>query len=210
MSFLRTSQGLLALLLVSLAAACAPPAPTVHISKKPAVQQPTPSPQNIQATQATQANEPSSERLGHGSCQSADLQAEILLKINKLRSAGGYCGSQRFAPAAPLRWNTRLQQAADMHAQDMAQHDFFNHKSATNGTTLPERLRNVGYRYQAAGENIGAGSTTVAQVVDMWQASPGHCVTMMTANFVELGASCKNNSNSRYKNYWTLKAALPG
>jgi uncharacterized protein YkwD len=43
----------------------------------------------------------------------------------------------------------------------------------------------------------------------MWVNSPAHCVTMMTASFAELGVSCKNNSNSRYKTYWTLKAAAP-
>lgn len=47
------------------------------------------------------------------------------------------------------------------------------------------------------------------QVMDMWIASPGHCVTLMTAQFVDLGVSCKNNSNTKYKTYWTLKAAAP-
>jgi uncharacterized protein YkwD len=91
----------------------------------------------------------------------------------------------------------------------MASNNFFNHKSATNGTTLPERLRAVGYKYQSAGENIGAGQTSVEQVIAVWLASPGHCVTMMTAQFVDLGVSCKMNTNSYYKTYWTLKAAVP-
>jgi uncharacterized protein YkwD len=129
--------------------------------------------------------------------------------VNQLRAQGAVCGGVRYPPAKPLRWSTKLHQAADQHSHDMATHNFFNHKSASNGSTLPERLRSVEYSYRSAGENIGAGPATVAQVIDMWVNSPAHCVTMMTSNFAELGVSCKNNSNSRYKTYWTLKAAAP-
>jgi uncharacterized protein YkwD len=139
----------------------------------------------------------------------SNFQSDMLNRVNRIRAVGAVCGGVRYPAAAPLRWNSKLQHAAAVHSNDMADHNFFNHKSATNGTTLPERLRSVGYKYEAAGENIGAGPATVAQVVDMWVASPGHCVTLMTANFVDLGASCKNNSNSYYKTYWTLKAAAP-
>lgn len=133
----------------------------------------------------------------------------MLNRVNRIRAAGAVCGTVRYPPTGPLRWSSKLQQAAAEHSQDMALHNFFSHKSATNGSTLTERLRSVGYRYQAAGENIGAGPATVAQVIDMWVASPGHCATLMSANFVDLGVSCKNNSNSTYKTYWTLKAAMP-
>lgn len=146
---------------------------------------------------------------GDVSCTASSIQSDMLGRVNRIRAAGAVCGSVHFPPAGPLRWSNKLQQAAAVHSQDMAMHNFFNHKSASNGTTLPERLRGVGYRYQLAGENISAGPSTVAQVIDMWIASPGHCVTLMTANFVDLGASCKNNSKSYYKTYWTLKAATP-
>lgn len=144
-----------------------------------------------------------------GGCTSANLQAEMLRHINRIRAAGAVCGGVAYPPAAPLRWNAKLQQAAAVHSHDMADHNFFNHKSATNGTTLPERLRRVGYKYQAAGENIGAGQTSVEQVVAVWVDSPGHCVTLMKANFVDLGVGCKANTHSYYKTYWTLKAAAP-
>lgn len=162
-----------------------------------------PAAQSVHLVLAAHANEVGS------TCSSSDFQAEMLSHINRIRAAGAVCGSVTYPPTAPLRWSAKLQQAASVHSHDMANHNFFNHKSATNGTTLPERLRGAGYRYQLAGENIGAGPSTVAQVVDMWIASPGHCVTLMAANFVDLGASCKNNSNSYYKTYWTLKAATP-
>jgi uncharacterized protein YkwD len=159
--------------------------------------------QSAHVVQAAPANESGS------TCASANFQAEMLSRINRIRAAGAVCGGVSYPSAAPLRWSDKLQQAAAVHSHDMAQHNFFNHKSATNGTTLPERLRNVGYKYQSAGENIAAGQTSAEQVIATWAASPGHCVTLMKANFVDLGVSCKMNTNSHYKTYWTLKAAVP-
>jgi uncharacterized protein YkwD len=137
------------------------------------------------------------------------MHSEVLSQVNQFRAQGAVCGGVRYPPAKPLRWSAKLQQAADTHSHDMATHNYFNHKSASNGSTLIERLHSVNYNYRAAGENIGAGPATVAQVIDMWVASPAHCVTMMTAHFAELGVSCKNNNNSQYKTYWTLNAAAP-
>ena len=207
MSFLRTLQGLVALLVLSLAAACTQSPPAIQISKKPTVQPNTP--QTAPKNEQTAQNTPPNTVLNHGNCQSDDLQVEVLLKINKLRASGGFCGSQHFAPTAPVRWNTRLQQAADMHAQDMAQHNFFNHKSATNGSTMPQRLRDVGYQFRAAGENIAAGQVTVADVVETWRNSPPHCSTLLKPEFVEIGVSCQLNTKAYYKSYWTLQAAAP-
>jgi len=184
------------------------------ISQKPQPQsQPMPpvmALQHIQPEQHSQLLHQPQSSYGDATCTSAShFQSDMLNRVNRIRAAGAVCGVVRYPPTGPLRWNSKLQQAASAHSHDMADHNFFNHKSATNGTTLSERLRSVGYRFQTAGENIGAGPATVAQVVDMWVASPGHCVTLMTAKFVDLGASCKNNSNSYYKTYWTLKAAMP-
>ena len=162
-----------------------------------------PAAQSAHLVQAAHANGAS------GTCASANFQAEMLRQINRIRAAGAVCGGVTYPPAAPLRWSPKLQQAAAVHSYDMANHNFFNHKSATNGTTLPERLRSVGYKYQSAGENIGAGQTSVEQVIAVWVDSPGHCVTLMKANFVDLGVSCKVNTHSHYKTYWTLKAAAP-
>jgi uncharacterized protein YkwD len=180
---------------------------TVHfpVERQAYQSYPAPQAQPLQVQQ-NQSSHPSHDDVG---CAASNIPSDMLSRVNHIRATGAVCGGVHYPPVAPLRWNTKLQQAAAVHSQDMAMHNFFNHKSASNGTTLPERLRSVGYKYQSAGENIGAGPTTVAQVVDMWVASPGHCVILMTANFAELGASCKNNSNSHYKTYWTLKAATP-
>jgi uncharacterized protein YkwD len=175
--------------------------------------------QSIESTQSVQSartvqNSPTFIKMvdakrSPGLCVTADMPSEVLSQVNHIRAQGAVCGNVRYPPVKPLRWSSKLQQAADKHSNDMATHNFFSHKSASNGSTLIERLRSVDYSYRFAGENIGAGPSTVAQVMDMWVASPAHCVNMMTEHFAELGVSCKNNSNSKYKTYWTLKAAAP-
>jgi uncharacterized protein YkwD len=186
-----------------------PPIPSVQ----PMTQIPTDS-QNAQSTTIRAQDSPSFIKVvdanhNQGLCVIANMHAEVLSQVNQFRAKGAVCGGVSYPPVKPLRWSTKLQQAADKHSHDMATHNFFNHKSASNGSTLIERLRSADYSYRTAGENIGAGPTTVTQVMDMWAASPAHCVILMTAHFAELGVSCKNNSSSHYKTYWTLKAAAP-
>jgi uncharacterized protein YkwD len=202
----------------SLLVGCSVTAPTAITPRIPATPitlsgQSSQSSQSSQST-STDKDSPSFIKVVYtkhnpGVCLTANMHSEVLTQVNQFRAQGAVCGGVRYPPAKPLRWSTKLQQAADTHSHDMATHNYFNHKSASNGSTLIERLRSVDYSYRAAGENIGAGPATVAQVIDMWVASPAHCVTMMTAHFVELGVSCKNNSNSQYKTYWTLNAAAP-
>jgi uncharacterized protein YkwD len=192
----------------------AKPIPLVlPVTQTPAISHDTQS-QSNHSTNAPAKDSPSFVKIvdaknNHGLCVAANMSAEVLSRVNQFRANGAVCGGVSYPSAKPLRWSAKLKQAADEHSNDMATHNFFNHKSASNGSTLIERLRNVDYNYRTAGENIGAGAATVAQVLDMWIASPGHCVTLMTASFLDLGVSCKNNSNSHYKTYWTLKAAAP-
>ena len=211
---------LVAVLLVSCSAtAIIPIAPTIPATPITPVATISPIHQSTQSTQSTQSNSSAQDspiyikmvdaKHNKGLCVTANMPSEVLSHVNQFRAQGAVCGGVRYPPAKPLRWSTKLQQAADKHSQDMATHNFFNHKSASNGSTLIERLGSVDYNYRSAAENIGAGPATVAQVMDMWVASPAHCVNLMTAHFVELGVSCKNNSNSKYKTYWTLKAAVP-
>ena len=224
MIFLAYCRYLAAVLVTVLLVSCSataiiPIAPTIPATPITPVATISPIHQSTQSTQSTQSNSSAQDspiyikmvdaKHNKGLCVTANMPSEVLSHVNQFRAQGAVCGGVRYPPAKPLRWSTKLQQAADKHSQDMAMHNFFNHKSASNGSTLIERLGSVDYNYRSAGENIGAGPATVAQVMDMWVASPAHCVNLMTAHFVELGVSCKNNSNSKYKTYWTLKAAVP-
>jgi uncharacterized protein YkwD len=145
---------------------------------------------------------------GDISCGLPNFQAEMTSRVNAARAAGAVCGGAAFPPAGGLRWNTQLQNAATAHATDMATNNFFAHQSATNGTTLRDRLPAAGYNYSSAGENLGAGQSSIAQVVSEWLASPSHCATMMKANFVDMGVSCKANAGTTYGTYWTMELGV--
>lgn len=141
---------------------------------------------------------------GDITCGMPNFQAEMTAQVNAARAAGAVCGGVAFPPAAGLRWDTQLQNAATTHSEDMANHNFFAHQSPTNGSTLRERVPAAGYKYSAAGENLGAGQTSIDQVVTEWIASPSHCAAMMKANFVDMGVSCKSKAGTAYGTYWTM------
>lgn len=58
----------------------------------------------------------------------------------------------------------RLQIAADLHSEDMAVNDYFNHNSQ-DGTEFWERILAQGYNYTTCGENIAAGQANAYQVM---------------------------------------------
>ena len=145
---------------------------------------------------------------GDVTCGMLNFQAEMTVQVNNARAAGAVCGGVAFPPAAGLRWDTQLQNAATTHSEDMASHNFFAHQSPTNGSSLRERIPAAGYKYRSAGENLGAGQTSIAQVVSEWLASPGHCSTWMKANFVDMGVSCKSTPGTAYGTYWTMELGV--
>jgi uncharacterized protein YkwD len=148
---------------------------------------------------------------GHAAttCGLAAFRDDTLRLVNARRAAGASCGDHgNFAPAGPLAWNDRLEQAAFSHSADMATNNYFAHESQ-DGRTPADRVSAAGYAWSAIGENIAAGYPDVAAVVDGWMTSPGHCANIMTAAFRELGMACADNATSQYGRYFTMELATP-
>lgn len=142
-------------------------------------------------------------------CGLVAFREDTLRLVNARRAAGASCGDHgSFAPAGPLAWNDRLEQASFGHSEDMATHDYFAHESQ-DGRTPAERVSAAGYAWSAIGENIAAGYPDVAAVVDGWMKSPGHCANIMTAAFREIGMACADNAASQYGRYFTMDLAAP-
>lgn len=144
------------------------------------------------------------------SCGLRDFQSELLRRVNAARAAGATCGREgRFAPAPPLRWNERLARAAQGHSRDMVARGFFEH-TAPDGRDMAARVQAAGYDWRSVGENIAAGQTSVAAVVDGWLASDGHCANLLSPRFTEMGAACVTGGpDRRYRTTWTLDLARP-
>ena len=143
---------------------------------------------------------------GDASCGlngTAGIEAEVIQRINALRAAGAVCGTNTFAPAGALTWNTTLLAAARGHSADMAQKNYFSHTSQ-DGRTAGQRITAAGYNWSTFGENIAAGQTSVQQVMTGWINSPGHCQNLMNANVRDVALACVRNDAADYRLYWTM------
>lgn len=166
------------------------------------------------ATTTTMASTPSTT-LASGTalpaaqtCGLPNFQQEVISRINQIRATARACGSLTYAAAPPLKWNDKLFNAAAGHSADMAAKNYFSHTSL-DGRSFSQRITNAGYDWRAAGENIAAGQTSVAQVMTAWVNSPGHCANLMNKNFTEVGVACVKNDASSYRYYWTMELAQP-
>jgi uncharacterized protein YkwD len=125
-----------------------------------------------------------------------DIKAEILEEVNKLRQSGCKCGDKDMPPVPELKWNDKLETAAISHVKDMYENKNFNHVG-TDGSILSERIEKAGYKWSMIGENICYGYSNVADAVQGWKDSEGHCQNMMSKVFKEMGAASKGG-------YWVL------
>ena len=156
----------------------------------------------------TTTTAPAAVAQNNGTCGLANFQSEMLSRVNAYRAAGAVCGGVGYPAVGAVAWDGQLQQAALAHSSDMANNNFFAHQSATNGTTLRDRVPAAGYNYSVAGENIAAGQTSVQAVVQAWMNSPSHCANTMKAEFRDIAVSCVSNAASTYGIYWTMELGL--
>jgi uncharacterized protein YkwD len=133
---------------------------------------------------------------------------QVLSLVNQARAAGRRCGPERYASVAPLQLNAVLNQAAQLHAEDMAWHQQMQHEGS-DGSSPAQRITRQGYRWKAVGENVAAGAGTAAEVVSGWLSSPGHCANIMNANFTEMGVAFAVNQRDDYAVYWAQSFATP-
>jgi uncharacterized protein YkwD len=106
----------------------------------------------------------------------------------------------------PLKLNSKLNNSAQAHSEDMALHDFFDHKGS-NGSSMGDRAKASGYQFSRLGENIAAGYATPEEVVQGLLNSPGHRANLLNPNYREIGigyyylANDTGNVNEHF--YWT-------
>ena len=138
-----------------------------------------------------------------------DAGQAILASVNAARASARSCGDRRFGPAAPVRWNPALGEAALAHSRDMAAKRYFNHK-ARDGSQVAQRATRAGYQWSRVGENIAFGQSSPAEAVAGWLESPGHCANIMNPGFTEMGAAYGIAAERRSGLvYWTQVFASP-
>ena len=107
----------------------------------------------------------------------AITQAEILSLTNTSRQEAGLNS---------LSLNDTLNQAALLKAQDMLADNYFAH-TAPDGTKPWAFLKQAGYSYAAAGENLAMDFTEASSVHTAFMNSPSHKKNIVNPKYTEMG-----------------------
>jgi uncharacterized protein YkwD len=106
----------------------------------------------------------------------------------------------------PLKIDSRLNRAAQAHADYMAEKDYVGHTSGfwPFSKTATDRVKEAGYAPRALGENVAGGQDSFSSALDSWKNSPGHNRNLLASNATDIGMAVKKNSRGKLKNYWVM------
>ncbi|MBA3911911.1 MAG: CAP domain-containing protein [Rhodobacter sp.] len=122
------------------------------------------------------------------------MQDELLSHPNAERRAKGL---------SPLRLSAKLDKAAQGHGCDNANRMSMSHVSS-DGRTLKNRLRRVGYAFRTAAENTGRGFASGARVVQWWMNSSKHRDNILLRKAKEVGIGIAVSPAPDNKIHWIL------
>lgn len=140
----------------------------------------------------------------HAAEQHAALNADEAWRIDMLRQINVI--RIRYG-VGPLRIDDRLNRAAQLHSEDMARRDFFDHRSP-EGARMTDRADWTGYHWRRLIENIAAGYPDVAATIDGWMESPEHRAGLLDDRVRDAGFGHaylpRDDGRVRKAHYWTL------
>jgi len=114
----------------------------------------------------------------------------------------------------PLKLNSLLSEAAQRKAADMFAFDYWAHQSPS-GREPWSFLKEVGYDYRVAGENLARDFAEPESVVKAWMRSPTHRDNIINPKFREIGVAVVNGTLGGIQTtlvvqfFGTPKAAYP-
>lgn len=90
-----------------------------------------------------------------------------------------------------LTSNPKLTEAAQKKADDIFKNDYWAHVSPA-GVTPWYWIKNTGYKYSSAGENLANGFKNSSDVINAWMRSPTHKQNLMSKSFCQTGVAVAN------------------
>jgi hypothetical protein len=121
---------------------------------------------------------------------SSSIIAEDLVNLtNEKRAANGL---------PLLTYSPVLTQAAASKGQDMFSYNYWSHVSPL-GVDPWTWIRQAGYTYQFAGENLAKDFVDSASVVEAWMNSPTHRDNVLSDRFKEVGIAVLDGNLSGYQ-----------
>lgn len=115
----------------------------------------------------------------------ADISVQELVTLtNQKRAENGF---------GTLSENSQLSIAAGKKADDMFAKNYWAHNSP-DGITPWVFIKQAGYNYVYAGENLARGFNSSSDVVNAWMASSTHRANILSANYKDVGFAVKSGS----------------
>ncbi|MCT6923365.1 S-layer homology domain-containing protein [Metasolibacillus sp.] len=132
--------------------------------------------------------------LGKGYIQTisdkGDFAKEAIAMTNQQRQQHGL---------KPLTYDPQLTQLAVIKAQDMIQHNYFEHQSPRYGAPW-DMAELFDYAYTSFGENIARNFNSAQAVTDAWMVSTKHRENILKASYTHIGIGIKCTKDGQY--YW--------
>ncbi|MGH9133133.1 MAG: CAP domain-containing protein [Ilumatobacteraceae bacterium] len=103
----------------------------------------------------------------------------------------------------PYQYDAAVAAAATAHSADQAAHDRMSH-TGSDGSNAGQRLTRYGVTWQSWGENVGAGFTEPASLLQAWLDSPSHRPTVLSSTYTRVGVGVVAAADGT--RYWTMDA----
>jgi len=122
-------------------------------------------------------------------------EQELVTRINAFRGERGL---------PTLAVSDTLTAAAKWMSSDMAVRNYFAHTSL-DGRSPTQRMADAGYPAFTTwtGEDLAAGFTATADVLNGWINSPAHLAVLMNSRYRAIGVGRSFAAGSTYGSYWT-------
>lgn len=117
------------------------------------------------------------------------IESQVIQLTNQERAKNGL---------PPMTADWELSRVARYKAMDMRDKNYFSHTSPTYGSPF-DMIKAFGISYRSAAENIAAGQTTPAAVVQSWMNSSGHRANILSKN-TRIGVGYAKGGS--YGHYW--------
>lgn len=125
-----------------------------------------------------------------------EYKDQVLMELWQLHNMARAAADPRLGQ---LRPHTKLDQAAQKHAEWMAKNNKMSHTGA-GGSSFWDRVQAEGFRGRGGGENIAYGYSTAKTVMNGWMNSSGHRANILRSTFTHLGLGYARADNGRI--YW--------
>jgi uncharacterized protein YkwD len=135
---------------------------------------------------------------GGGSTPGSSTAAGEVLRLVNVERAKAGCSA--------LSSESNLVEAAQKHTDLQADQNTMSHQ-LPGEASMGDRVTAAGYKWRGLGENVAAGYTSAASVMDGWMNSPGHKANILNCGFEEIGVGIAKSSSGTQ--YWTQVFATP-